>query len=232
MANQRYELQASLKRRLRLMVITDRTLAGEDRFLATVEAALAAGATSIQLRDKDAGSGELLALGLELRPLVRRYEALFLVNDRLDVAVSLDADGVHLGAADLPVAEARRLVPRDFIIGSSCDTEADARQAEWEGANYLGVGSVFGTRTKKEVLGEAIGVQRLAQVARAVSIPIVGIGGITANHVGAVAAAGAAGVAVVSAVMGAEDPGAATAALREAWDRESRVQNDQGPRSR
>ncbi|MGD2154305.1 MAG: thiamine phosphate synthase [Gemmatimonadales bacterium] len=206
-----------LRRALRLMVITDRELAGDRGWLAVSEAALEAGATAIQLRDKQATSGELLEMALALRPLVERHGALFLVNDRFDVALAAGAHGVHLGDDDIPVAEVRRVVPRDFIIGRSADTEETARAAEAQGADYLGVGSVFGTRTKREVIGEVIGTERLGRVARAVSIPIVGIGGVSAANAGAVAAAGAAGLAVVSAIMAAPDPGAATLSLLESW---------------
>jgi thiamine-phosphate pyrophosphorylase len=210
--------RSKLRQRLRLMVISDRALAGERGWLAVVEAALAAGATAVQLRDKGATSAELLELARDLRPLAERYNALFLVNDRFDVALAAGAHGVHLGDDDLPVAAVRRVVPREFVIGRSADTESDARAAERDGADYLGVGSVFGTRTKTEVIGEVIGTDRLARVARAVSIPIVGIGGVTPANVAQVASAGAAGIAVVCAVMAAPDPAAATRALLGSWE--------------
>jgi thiamine monophosphate synthase len=174
---------SDLRDALRLMVITDRGLAGDRGWLAVVEEALAAGATSIQLRDKEATSGELFEMARALRPLV-------------------------LGDDDLPVSTVRRVVPRDFIIGRSADAEDAARAAEADGADYLGVGSVFGTSTKKEVIGEVIGTEQLGRVARTVAIPVVGIGGVTAENAASVVAAGAAGIAVVSAVMGAEQPGA------------------------
>lgn len=199
------------------MVITDRRLAEPRGWLAVVQAALEAGATAVQLRDKAATSGELFEMARELEPLARRHGALFLVNDRFDVALAVDADGVHLGDDDLPVAAARRVVPRDFVIGRSADTEADALAAEAAGADYLGVGSVFGTRTKAEVVGEVIGTDQLARVARAVTIPVVGIGGVTPANAAQVATAGAAGIAVVSAVMAAADPASATRELLARW---------------
>jgi thiamine-phosphate diphosphorylase len=205
-----------LRDALRLMVITDRRMAGQRSWTALVDAALDAGATSIQLRDKQAPSRELLDMARQLQPLCERHGALFLINDRLDIALAAGAHGVHLGDDDLPVAVARRVTPRDFIIGRSADTEEDARAAEADGASYLGVGSVFGTQTKEEVIGEVIGTEQLARVARSVSIPVVGIGGVTSENAGACVAAGAAGVAVVSAVMGAEHPGAVVRELLEA----------------
>ncbi len=198
------------------MVITDRLLAGREAWLSVAEAALKAGATAIQLRDKEATSRELLAMAEQLAPLTQHHSALFLVNDRFDIALAVGAHGVHLGDDDTPVAEVRRVVPRDFVIGRSADTEDAARAAEAAGADYLGVGSVFGTSTKKEVIGEAIGTEQLARVAHAVSIPVVGIGGVDASNAASVTRAGAAGVAVVSAVMKAVDPAAATRRLLEA----------------
>ncbi len=199
------------------MVITDRRLAGPRGWVAVVQAALEAGATAVQLRDKEATSAELFGMARELEPLVRHHGALFLVNDRFDVALAVNADGVHLGDDDLPVTAARRAVPRDFVIGRSADTEDAARAAESAGADYLGVGSVFGTSTKAEVAGEVIGTDQLARVARAVTIPVVGIGGVTPANAAQVAAAGAAGIAVVSAVMAARDPAAATRELLARW---------------
>jgi len=201
------------------MVITDRGLAGTRDWLTVVDAALSAGATAVQLRDKEATSAELLAMAESLRPLADRHAALFLVNDRFDVALACRAHGVHLGDDDLPLAEVRRVAPRDFIIGRSADTEAAARAAEAAGADYLGVGSVFGTRTKKEVIGEVIGTDRLRRVASSVSIPVVGIGGVTEENAAEVARAGAAGIAVVSAIMSAPDPSAATRTLLREWSR-------------
>lgn len=205
------------RQRLRLMVITDRELAGRRDWLDVAGEALEAGATAIQLRDKRATSGELLEMALALKPVAAAHGALFLVNDRFDVALAAGADGVHLGDDDLPVSAVRRVVPRDFIIGRSADTEVDARRAESDGADYLGVGSVFGTLTKTDVIGEVIGTERLARVAASVSLPVVGIGGVTMANAGLIARTGAAGMAVVSAVMAAPDPAAAVRALLAAW---------------
>lgn len=206
-----------LSQRLRLMVITDRGLAGRRGWLEVADEALRAGATAVQLRDKQATSGELLEMALALKPLAVANGALFLVNDRFDVALAAGADGVHLGDDDLPVSAVRRVVPRDFIIGRSADTEVDARRAEADGADYLGVGSVFGTLTKTEVIGEAIGPARLARVTASVPLPVIGIGGVTTSNAGLIARAGAAGIAVISAVMAAPNPGAAVRALLDAW---------------
>jgi thiamine-phosphate pyrophosphorylase len=205
------------------MVISDRALAAGRDWLEVMGSALASGATAVQLRDKEATGGELHEMALGLRALSSRHGALFIVNDRVDVALAAGADGVHLGDDDLPVEVVRRYVPRDFVIGRSADTVDEASAAEAAGADYLGVGSVFGTRTKWEVIGEVIGTERLGRVAAAVSIPVVGIGGVDAGNAGSVVRAGAAGVAVVSAIMSARDPGEAT---RELLDSMSPMADD------
>lgn len=193
---------------LRLMVITDRSLAAPRGVVDVVREALAAGAPAIQLRDKKATARELLEQARALLPHVEAHGALLFVNDRLDVALAAGAHGAHLGPHDLPIAAARTAVSGTFLLGYSTDDPDDARKAEAAGASYIGCGAVYGTTTKPEARGERIGVERVAEVVRAVSIPVLGIGGIDASNAGAVAAAGAAGVAVVGAIMGAEDPGA------------------------
>jgi thiamine-phosphate pyrophosphorylase len=202
--------------KIRCIVLTDPDAIGDRSWTAVVEAALRGGARAIQLRHKRASARELAELGRALRELTRAYDALLFVNDRADVALAVDADGVHLGADDVPVREIRRVAPREFLIGASADTVDAARDAEAQGADYLGVGALFGTLTKPEVRDERIGLDRLAQVARAVRIPVVGIGGVTAENAPSVLRAGAAGVAVVRAVLAAPDPEAATRALLRA----------------
>jgi thiamine-phosphate diphosphorylase len=204
---------------LRLIVITDAALAAPRAVLDVVTAALAAGAPAIQLRDKTATARQLLEQAEALLPVVREYGALFFINDRMDVALLAGADGVHLGPDDLPVAAARRIAPPGFLIGHSTDDPRKAQLAERDGADYIGCGAVFGTSTKKDVGHERIGTTRLDEVARAVTVPVVGIGGITVENVGRVGATAARGVAVAGAVMAAPDPGAATRSLLEGFDR-------------
>jgi thiamine-phosphate diphosphorylase len=198
---------------LRLIVITDRVLAAPRELLAVVRDALEAGTPAIQLRAKDASARELLQQAEALRALTREFNARLFINDRLDVALAAGADGVHLGPDDIPLAAARAAVPRPFLIGVSTDDPARARSAEREGADYIGCGAVFATSSKPEVAGESIGPARLAEVVRAVAIPVVGIGGVDTQNVAQVSATGAAGAAVIGAVMKAEDPAAAARAL-------------------
>lgn len=197
---------------LRLIVITDRQLAGERSISDIVRAALSAGAPAIQIRDKDATARELANLARALLPFTKAANALLFINDRLDVALATGADGVHLGPDDIPLEAARRIAPLPFLIGCSTDDPSRARDLERDGASYLGCGAVFGTSTK-DVGGERIGIRRLDEVARAVRIPVVGIGGVNETNIGEIAGTRAAGAAVVSAVMGALDPGAATREL-------------------
>ena len=197
---------------LRLIVITDVTLAQPRAVIDIVGIALQAGAPAIQLRDKSATARDLLAQAESLRALTRTHDALLFINDRLDVALAARADGVHLGPDDIPLAAARAAGDDDFLIGVSTDDPERARRAQTDGADYIGCGAVFGTRSK-DVGGEAIGVGQLERVVRAVDIPVIGIGGIDAHNVAQVAAAGAAGAAVIGAVMQAADIEAAVKAL-------------------
>lgn len=177
-----------------------------------VTAALAAGAPAIQLRAKDADTRALWELARVLRELTTRRGALLFVNDRVDVALAAGADGAHLGPDDLPVAAVRTRVPREFLLGYSTDVPEIARRAVADGADYIGCGTVYATRTKANA-GAAIGPARLDEVARAVDVPVVGIGGVTAALAPEIAATAAAGIAVVGAVMAAPDPGSAVRAL-------------------
>lgn len=207
----------ALARRLRLYVLTDEGLSRGRPTDQVVAEAIAGGATAIQLRGKDWGGRRLVEVGHRLRALTREAGVLFFVNDRLDVALAVGADGVHLGQDDLPLAEARRIAGPDFLIGISVEDEAQALAAEAGGADYLGAGTVYPTGSKADA-GEPIGLDGLARIARRVRIPVVAIGGIHAGNAPDVMRAGAAGVAVISAVVAAPDVRAAARALRGAVD--------------
>ncbi len=164
-----------------------------------------AGAPAIQLRDKSADTRALSATAARLLAITEPAGASLIVNDRLDVALAAGADGVHLGPDDLPVSAARAIAPRDFIIGYSTDDPEGARRAAAAGADYLGVGAVFGTRSKPGLAEEAIGPERVRLVREVSRLPCLGIGGITVANAGDVLATGA-GIAVLSAVMSSKDP--------------------------
>jgi len=180
--------------------------------------AIAGGVGVVQLREKDRSARERYELGQELRELTREAGVTFVVNDRVDIAQALDADGVHLGDDDLPVSVARDLLGDDALIGRSVSTVEDAREAAAAGADYLGVGAVFATGSKDDIDDDehAVGTDRVAAIADAVDIPFVGIGGITAENATEVVQAGADGVAVITAITRADDPAAATANLVDA----------------
>lgn len=175
-------------------------------------ALLDAGARVLQLRHKQGSARSLLDVGLRLRALTRGRDAWLVVNDRLDVAQEVGADGVHLGQEDLPIAAARQLAPAPFVIGVSTHTLAQARAAADAGADYLGFGPCFATRSKENPW-PVVGLAALAEVCRAVPIPVVAIGGITAATIADVARAGAAAAAVIGAIRDAADPCAAAVEL-------------------
>lgn len=203
---------ADLARALRLVVITDRRLAGDRPVVEVVAQALEGGAPAVQLRNKGDSARELLATGRQLRALTREAGALLFVNDRLDVALAVEADGVHLGPDDLPVAAVRRLAPGGFLVGRSADDPDVARRAVEDGADYIGCGTVYPTTTKADA-GATIGLEGLDRVAGAVPVPVVGIGGIVVERAAEVAGTRAAGIAVVGAIMGAPDPARVVRAL-------------------
>lgn len=213
----RHRIVPNLSAALRLYVLTDRALARGRDERELVSAAIGGGATAIQLRWKSGPLAEAVQLGCELRALCGDAGVLFVVNDRVDLALALEADGVHVGVDDLPVRETRALVGDRMIVGYSPPTLEAALAAQRDGADYLGVGPVYGTSTKRDA-GAAVGVGHLRQIAGAVDLPVVGIGGITAANAGPVVEAGAVGVAVVSAVVATEDVRAAAGALRRAVD--------------
>jgi thiamine-phosphate pyrophosphorylase len=194
-----------------LYVLLDTGLLGERDPLALAEAALAGGATVLQLRAKDWTIRRQVALAQALLPLTRARGVPLIINDHVDVALAVGADGVHLGVDDLPVALARRLWPAG-LIGYSPEGVADARRGVADGADYLGVGPFAATRTKPDA-GAPIGAAGLAEIVRAVPAPVVAVGGLDEQTAPAAIAAGAAGVAVGSAILTAADPAAATRRL-------------------
>jgi thiamine-phosphate pyrophosphorylase len=206
-----------LRDALRVYVLTDRNLSGGRPEVDVVREAIAGGATAIQLRWKDGPLWEAVDVARDLRELCASRGILFVVNDRVDLAMVVDADAVHVGEDDLPVAETRRLVSDSMIIGYSPPTLVEAIQAERAGADYLGVGPVYTTQTKKDA-GVAVGVERIHDVRTSVAVPIVGIGGIGPDNAAPVIDAGADGVAVISSVVAQEDVERAASDLRKVVD--------------
>ncbi len=208
---------AELRSRLTLHVLTDRDWSRGRSMLTVVEAALVGGATVIQLRDKHASTRVLIEEGLALRELTRERGALLIVNDRIDVALAVDADGAHVGQDDMPGELARRLLGPERILGISAGNMSEARAAVAAGADYLGVGPIYATRGKADA-GEPTGTQLLREIASISQVPLVAIGGITAANADEIRSAGAAGIAVITAVVNADDITAAARELLNAFD--------------
>ncbi len=198
-----------------IYVITDETLVRGRMHADVACAAISGGASVVQLRDKNASDPCLIAVGDEMRRLTAKAEALFIINDRLEVALGCKADGLHVGQDDMPAAEVRRLWP-DGILGVSVATPEQAVAAQKAGADYLGVGPIFGTSTKGDSR-PPVGVEQIHRIRAASSLPIVAIGGINLDNIAEVAQAAADAVAVVSAVVCASDMAAATRALVQTW---------------
>ena len=189
-----------------IYLVTDEACLHGRPLLGCVEEALAAGVTLVQYRAKAADGGVLYAEACKLKELCDKYNVPLIINDRLDIALAVGAAGVHLGQDDLPCAVARRLLGEDFIIGVSAHNPAEAVQAVSEGADYLGCGAVFGTATKHDVA--KLGLENLRAIRKAVAVPMVGIGGITADNYAEVLATGADGAAIVSGILAQDDIGA------------------------
>lgn len=207
------------ERKLSLYLVTDPVLCGPRGVRETCRQALAAGVGTVQLRDKDASTRELLRVALELRELCTAAGALFIVNDRVDVALASNADGVHLGLDDMPVGIARSLMGEDAVIGASVRSSEEAAGAWRDGADYIAANLVFATDTKTG-LGRPLGLSGVRELRAASPLPLVAIGGIKADNAAGVIRAGAAGIAVVSAIMAAGDVSSAVELLLRAMSPE------------
>lgn len=177
-------------------------LHGRD-FAECIEAALQGGVTLLQYRDKDADSHTMFERALLLKKLCAAYKVPLLINDRLDIAQAVQADGVHLGQSDLPVTVARKILGKQAVIGASAHNAAEAKQAIADGADYLGCGAVFGTTTKNDA--GYLGLAGLQAIRQAVTVPIVGIGGVNCGNFEQVLQTGAQGAAIISGILAADD---------------------------
>jgi thiamine-phosphate pyrophosphorylase len=201
-----------IKQRLAVYLVLGLEDGGGKDAVQIARSALEGGITLLQLREKNAPLPQLLEVGGEIRDLCREYHVPFIVNDRIDVAMLLDADGVHVGQEDIPCRLARRLLGSDKLIGVSASTLEEARMAAQDGADYIGVGAIYATATKGDA-GEPIGTSLITEIAELLQIPQVGIGGIRLDNAAAVIEAGADGIAVVSAITQSGDPAAAARKL-------------------
>lgn len=198
---------------LRLYLVADRGYAAGRRLRPIVEAAVRAGVTLVQIRDKGDDARAFLAEALELRDALSGSGVPLLVNDRIDIARAIGANGVHLGQSDLPPHIARAQLGPDAIVGLSIENRAQVGDGRFDGVDYLGVGPVFATNTKSDA-APPIGLDGLAAIRAATTLPMAGIGGVGTVNAASVRATGVDGICVVSAILGAADPAEATRALR------------------
>ncbi|WP_334300399.1 thiamine phosphate synthase [Anaerovorax sp. IOR16] len=190
------------KKSLLLYAVTDRSWVGRQTFLEQVEEALAAGVTFLQLREKEMSDERFLSEASEIKKLAKKYNVPFVINDNVQVALQSDADGVHVGQSDMEADNVRKLLGNEKILGVSVQTVEQAKVAEQRGADYLGVGAVFNTSTKTDAAD--VSYMTLKEICKAVSIPVVAIGGIDSNNVGQLAGSGIEGIAVISALFSNE----------------------------
>lgn len=197
-----------------LYAVTDQSWLKEGQTLLSVcEDVLKNGATFLQIREKDLDANSFEAEAAKLKALCARHRVPYVVNDSVEIALAIDADGVHVGQSDIRGRDIRGMIGPERILGISAGTVEEAIAAEKAGADYIGVGAVFGTSTKKNARN--LTVEKLKEISSAVSIPVVAIGGINSRNLMELRGSGVDGVAVVSAIFGAEDPGKATARLLE-----------------
>ena len=201
-----------IRKGMLLYAVTDQSWLQEGQTLLSVcEQVLQNGATFLQIREKDLSADAFETEAAKLKTLCARYRVPYVVNDSVEIALAIDADGVHVGQSDIKGRDIRSMIGADKILGISAGTVEEARAAEAAGADYIGVGAVFSTGTKKNARN--LSIEKLQEIRKAVSIPVVAIGGINSRNLMELSGSCVDGVAVVSAIFAAEDPGKATAQL-------------------
>lgn len=198
----------------RLYLITDRHVTKKP-LIEAVRLALEGGVRAVQLREKDLPVRELLSLAKDMRQLTQEFQAKLFINDRVDVAVAVDADGVHLGVNSIPMKSARYVVGKDMLIGASTHSESEAIKAQTEGADFITFGPIFETASKKKY-GNPMGVKELREVNKLINIPIFGLGGIKCGNLIKVLGCGVDGISVISAILASEDVKKASENILEA----------------
>ena len=188
---------------LSLYLVTDKS-DDVDKFLKTIEEAIKGGVSVVQIREKTADTLDFYNLALKVKEITTQYNIPLIINDRVDVALAIDADGIHVGQSDMPCDVTRKLVGQDKIVGVSAATVEEAKKAEKDGADYIGAGAVFPTATKDDA--PKITKEDLKEVVESVNIPVVAIGGITLENASQLKDSGIKGLSVVSAIMSSDDP--------------------------
>ena len=198
-----------------LYLVTDRNLMTSSSLETAVEQAILGGCTMVQLREKDISSDEFYRLAVSIKSITDKYEIPLIINDRVDIALSANAAGVHIGQHDLPASIVRKIIPQSMILGVSASTLQEAQKAVSDGADYLGVGAMFSTSTKTDA--DVVSMHTLLQIRKSVHIPIVAIGGINKENAPAFKAMQIDGLAVVSAIISQQDIRRSSKALKQAF---------------
>ena len=188
---------------LKLYLVTDSDILRGRDFYNCIEEALKGGVTMLQLREKNASGKEFLEKAIKLRELTKKYNVKFIINDRVDIAMLCDADGVHVGQSDIPANKVRELIGEDKIVGVSARTVEEAIRAKENGADYLGVGAMFTTRTKLDA--KSVSIEKLKEIKELIKLPVVAIGGLSLSNIDKLKECNVDGYAVVSAILGAEN---------------------------
>lgn len=186
-----------------LYLVTDRTKKTDEEFLAIIEEAILGGVSIVQLREKNTPTGEFYKLGLRLKELTLKYNVPLIINDRLDIVLAIDADGVHVGQSDMPADIVRKIIGDVKILGVSAATISTAIEAEKNGADYIGSGAIFPTQTKD---ADCISTEYLKEIVENLSIPVVAIGGLSEDNIDSLSRTNIKGISIVSAVMNSSDP--------------------------
>nr|WP_195517275.1 thiamine phosphate synthase [Paraclostridium bifermentans] len=188
---------------LKFYLVTDSDILRGRDFYNSIEEALKGGVTMLQLREKNASGKEFLEKAIKLRELTKKYNVKFIINDRVDIAMLCDADGVHVGQSDIPANKVRELIGEDKIVGVSARTVEEALTAKENGADYLGVGAMFTTRTKLDA--KSVSIEKLKEIKEVIKLPVVAIGGLSLSNIDKLKECNVDGYAVVSAILGAEN---------------------------
>ena len=196
-------------------LVTDHRNKTDEEFLKIIEEAIKGGTSILQLREKTASTKDFYQLALKVKEITSKYDVPLLINDRIDIAIAVDSEGVHIGQDDMPADIARKIIGEDKILGVSASTVEEAKKAEIDGADYIGSGAVFPTATKDDA--DSVSKDELKKIVDSIDIPVVAIGGITIENAGTLKDTGIAGFSVVSAIMSADDPKEASQELREIY---------------
>lgn len=205
-----------MKLDLSLYLVTDKRNKTDEEFLEIIEEAIKGGTTVVQIREKEGETLDFYNLALKVKEITSKYNVPLIVNDRIDVALAIKSEGVHIGQTDMPADVARSLIGDEMILGVSASTVKEARKAEKDGADYIGTGAVFPTATKDDA--PSITKDDLKEVTGSINIPTVAIGGITLENASELAGTGISGISVVSAIMNSEDPKTASENLLKIYN--------------